>query len=209
MGNGGREARRTEKVERFKREQAAKARRRRFGIIGAIAGAVALATIVVIAVVLTPPAADPADAALEGVQTFTNASTHVTDAVDYAQSPPAGGPHNPIWLNCGAYSQQVPDENAVHSMEHGAVWLTYDPDALSDDELSSLLQLVPATYAIISPYPGMSTPVAISAWNAQLKLDTVDADRIDAFIETYWQSGDAPEPGAACTGGVDGPGRIA
>lgn len=153
-----------------------------------------------IAVVLTPPAANPEDTAREGVQTFSDASTHVTGAVDYEQSPPAGGPHNRVWLNCGAHSQQVPDENAVHSLEHGAVWLTYDPDALEDAELSGLLQLVPATYATISPYPGMSTPVAISAWNAQLKLDSVDADQIDAFIETYWQSAVTREPGAACTG---------
>jgi hypothetical protein len=54
--------------------------------------------------------------------------------VDYPQSPPVGGPHNPIWQNCGFYSKPVRDEYAVHSMEHGAVWITYSPTFLVHDQ---------------------------------------------------------------------------
>jgi hypothetical protein len=58
-------------------------------------------------------------------------SLHVGGNIDYDQDlgiPPAGGPHNPSWQNCGFYDELVRDENAVHSLEHGAVWITYQPD---------------------------------------------------------------------------------
>ena len=145
---------------------------------------------------------------IEGVETFDNGTDHVTGEVDYPQNPPAGGPHNQAWLNCGVYDQVQVDEHAVHSMEHGAVWITYDAEALTDAEVETLREYVPGTYGLMSPYEGMDTPITLSAWNAQLKLDSVDDPRIEQFFEAYWRSPDVPEPGAACTGAVDGPGRV-
>jgi hypothetical protein len=141
------------------------------------------------------------------VQTFDNLeATHVTGTVDYPMSPPAGGPHNQVWLNCGVYSEQVPNENAVHDLEHGAVWITYQPD-LPQSEIDKLKAKTPSTYAVLSPYEGLDAPYAISAWGAQLKLTDPDDPALQAFIDKYWRSADAPEPGAPCTGGVDGPGK--
>ena len=53
---------------------------------------------------------------------------HVTGPVDYTITPPVGGPHNAVWMNAGVYTKPVPTERAVHNLEHGAVWITYDPD---------------------------------------------------------------------------------
>lgn len=201
-----RAAKREEKVAAFKRDQARRERNRRFGIWGGIGGGiVAVAAIVALIVVTSIP---PAPIVITGVQTFANEATHVTGAVDYPQNPPAGGPHASAWLNCGIYDEPVPNENAVHSLEHGAVWVTYDP-ALSDAEVQALRAAVPSTYSVLSPYPGLDAPVVISAWDAQVKLDGVDDPRLQAFIQTYWKSPNAPEPGAACTGAVDAPGRVA
>ena len=130
-------------------------------------------------------------------------SDHVTTAVSYEQQPPAGGEHNPVWLNCGVYADAVPNENAVHSMEHGAVWITYSPD-LSTDDVDQLRAVTPDTYAMLSPYPGLDSPVVISAWGKQLRLDDVDDRRLEAFIREYRLGQQAPEPGAACSGGSDG-----
>ena len=86
------------------------------------------------------------DALPPGTQVFAeNDHTHVTGLVTYDRVPPAGGPHNPVPLNCGVYSQAVPNENAVHSLEHGAVWITYQP-TLPPDQLASLQQLVVSHY---------------------------------------------------------------
>lgn len=201
-----RAAKREEKVAQFKREQARRARNRRLGIWGGIGGGVvAVAAIVALIVVTSIP---PAPIVIPGVQTFANEATHVTGAVDYPQDPPAGGPHSSAWLNCGIYEQPVPNENAVHSLEHGAVWITYDP-ALSEADVAALRAAAPSTYSIVSPYPGLGAPAAISAWDAQVTLDGVDDPRLADFITTYWKSPNAPEPGAACSGALDAPGRIA
>jgi hypothetical protein len=130
----------------------------------------------------------------------------VGGALDYTMSPPAGGPHNAVWLNCGVYSEPVPNENAVHDLEHGAVWITYAPD-LSQSDIDKLKAKTPSTYAVLSPYEGLDAPIAISAWGAQLKLTDPDDPALQAFIDRYWRAADAPEPGAPCTGGVDAPGK--
>ena len=59
-----------------------------------------------------------------------------------------------MWLNCGIYDQPVPNENAVHSLEHGAVWVTYDATTVSGDELDALKSQLPSTYIVLSPYEG-------------------------------------------------------
>ena len=49
--------------------------------------------------------------------------------------PPVGGDHNPVWMNCDGdvYKKPIPDVNAVHSLEHGAVWVTYNDKAPAAD----------------------------------------------------------------------------
>ena len=197
---------RAAQLEAFKKREAAQKRGRVLTIVLSILAAVAVVVVVVVVIVVnTQP--KPADAALGQVQTFPNLEqTHVQGAVDYPMSPPAGGPHNPAWLNCGVYDQPVPNENAVHSLEHGAVWITYSPD-LPTADLDKLKALTPDSYAVLSPYEGLDTPIAISAWGAQLKLDDPDDPQLQAFIDRYWRASDAPEPGAPCTGGLDAPGK--
>ena len=133
-------------------------------------------------------------AEVEGVETFTNETLHVEEPVDYPQSPPAGGPHNPAWLNCGIYGEPQQNENAVHSLEHGAVWVTYDASQVTGDELDALKAEMPSSYAILSPYEGLDSPIVMSAWNAQLKLDSADDERIPQFFEEYWRNQNVPEP---------------
>ena len=170
-----------------------------------------MVALLIVSIVLTPqPASYSAGgdgAEIEGVETFDNASGHVEGTVDYPQTPPAGGEHNQVWLNCGVYDQPVPNENAVHSMEHGALWVTYDP-GLDDAELSALRAKLPSTYVVLSPFEGLPSPIVLSGWNTQLQVDDADDPRIAQFLEEYWKSQDVPEPGAACTGAFDAPGKV-
>ena len=128
---------------------------------------------------------------------------HVIEAVDYEQTPPVGGAHNPLWLNCGVYDERIPSENAVHSMEHGAAWITYDP-SLSDEEVALLEERTPSTYAILSPFEGLPSPVVVSAWGRQLVLESAEDPRLQLFLEEFRQGGVAPEIGAPCDGASDG-----
>ena len=207
-----RAAQRLEKVEAYKKERARKARNRRIGIISAVVASLAVVALVVTTIVLTAPksstyTAGGSGAEIEGVETFTNTAGHTDQPVTYAQTPPAGGEHNPAWLNCGVYTEQPPSENAVHALEHGAVWVTYDP-SMSDDDVATLRSKLPGTYVILSPFEGLPSPVVLSGWNVQLQVDSVDDERISEFMEEYWRSEKVPEPGASCTGAIDGPGKV-
>ena len=221
-----REARRLEKVEAFKKQQARERRNRRIGWIAGIAGGVAvLGLVVTVVVVNSVPKPDPATITIEGLKEYpaitggghvdVNADgTPVTPApnVDYEtaynMNPPAGGDHWAGWLNCGVYNEPQQSERAVHALEHGAVWVTYDPAALSQGDIDSLVNKVPDTYIIVSPYPGLPTPVVASAWGAQVQLEGVNDERLGDFIDKFWLSPEAPEPGALCTGAIDGPGKV-
>jgi hypothetical protein len=143
---------------------------------------------------------------IAGVETYRNLPGHTESPVTYPQTPPAGGEHHPTWLNCGIYNEPVPNVYAVHSMEHGAVWVTYDRN-LSADALAALRDHLPSTYVVLSPYGGLPAPIVLSAWNAQLRLESPDDPRLPRFFEEYWRNQNVPEPGAPCTGGSDGPGR--
>lgn len=211
-----RAAERQRQLEEFKKREARSKRNRRILTWAGVAVGVAAVALLITAIVVAPKDTSPAaggeggsgTGAIEGVQTFSyQGGGHVEGEVDYAETPPAGGDHNAVWLNCGVYGQPVPNENAVHSLEHGAVWVTVDPD-LPADELGKLTAELPTSYVVLSPYDGLPSPIVLSAWNAQLQVDDAADPRIAQFIEQYWQSSAAPEPGAPCSGAYDAPGKL-
>ncbi|WJZ68521.1 MULTISPECIES: DUF3105 domain-containing protein [Kocuria] len=170
----------------------------------------AVAALVAVAVINDPPPQAREDIEIAGLQTFGDlGNSHVEAAVDYEQAPPVGGDHASAWLNCGVYTEPVPEENAVHALEHGAVWAAYDPSALSEDQVEALRQAVPDTYVVLSPYEDLGAPIMVSAWGAQVAVDSPEDERLEQFVTKYWQSPEAPEPGASCTGGIDAPSRVA
>ena len=141
------------------------------------------------------------------VETFDvgPAGDHTEASVDYDQTPPAGGPHNPVWQNQGFYTEPVRNETAVHTLEHGAVWVTYQPD-LPQAQKNRIRELVEGqTCMLASPYPDLSSPVMASAWGKQLSVENADSPDLERFIRAYRQGPQTPEPGAACTGGVGAP----
>lgn len=144
------------------------------------------------------------DASLGDVKTYEGlTANHVETEVTYQQTPPVGGDHNAIWQNCGVYTQPLKNMHAVHSLEHGAVWITYSTTMPQDqvDRLKAYVENVP--FMMLSPYTeDMGAPIALSAWGHQLKLDSVDDTKIGAFIREYKQGPQTPEPGAACSGGT-------
>jgi hypothetical protein len=129
--------------------------------------------------------------------------SHTTDDVTYEQNPPAGGAHAPVWLACGVYDEPVRDESAVHDLEHGTVWITHDPE-LSEDDRAALAEQLPDN-GIMSPRDGLPSPVVVTVWGAQLRLDGADDRRLGLFIEEYGDGHTAPEYGVSCQGGTPDP----
>jgi hypothetical protein len=145
------------------------------------------------------------------VQTWDKLSrNHVQTPVTYPMTPPVGGDHNPVWLTCmgNVYDKPVQNENAVHSLEHGVVWVTYDPARVDTAGVAALRALVTSRYAgaeryvILSPYPGLPAPVVASAWGVQLRATSPSDTRVRDFIDYFRTGPQTPESGARCTGGV-------
>ncbi len=175
--------------------------RRTYTIVGVIA---ALFLAGFIALVVIDARQKAASSPPGEVQTYDvgPAGDHSQKDVDYEQSPPAGGEHNPVWQNEGFYDQPIRDENAVHTLEHGAVWIAYSPD-LSADQKDRVRELVEKqTCVLASPYPDLDSPIVASAWGKQLALENADSPDLERFIRAYRQGPQTPEPGATCTNGT-------
>ncbi|MFC7617201.1 DUF3105 domain-containing protein [Actinokineospora soli] len=123
--------------------------------------------------------------------------------VAYDHLPPLGGAHDFYWAPCmgQVFTVAVRTEHFVHSMEHGAVWITYDPEKVTGDDLEPLVRLVEGQpYLVMSPFPGQGKAVSAQAWGRQLQVDAVDDPRIPEFIAATRGNPDlSPEPGRAAT----------
>jgi hypothetical protein len=118
---------------------------------------------------------------------------------------PAGGPHDEIWQNCGFYGTEVRSENAVHSLEHGAVWITYEP-GIAEDQVNVLRGFTGGfDKVLVSPVPGQGSPIIVTAWANQLELTDAGDARLAQFVNEFEGSRDAPEPGGRCNGGIGTP----
>jgi len=192
-------------AEELRRADARRERRRNVLIFG---GATVLVVLIIGGAVWgVRSAQDAAVAPIEGVvQVEDQSANHVPDhPIVATELPPTGGDHSPTVQNCGVYDTPVAVENAVHSLEHGAVWLTYRPD-LSQEDIAALQDLAQGrSYLLVSPFPEQASPVVATAWGHQLKLDSVDDSRLERFLKRYVNGKQAPEPGAPCTGGIGNP----
>jgi cyclophilin family peptidyl-prolyl cis-trans isomerase len=143
---------------------------------------------------------------IPGEQTFDyQGGNHAEGPIEYAEEPPVGGTHNPVWQDCGFYDEPIPNETAVHSLEHGAVWITYRPD-LPADEVALLRRLAESDkYILVSPYPDLPAPVVVTSWNHQLRLESAADPRLEEFVRRYRRNPETtPELNAVCSGGFSG-----
>lgn len=145
---------------------------------------------------------------IEGLNRYTiTDQEHVEGAVAYEMTPPAGGKHANVWVACNGnvYRQPIVKEQAVHALEHGAVWITYQP-SLGAEQIAALEKKVRG-YTFMSPLAEQGAPVILTAWNNQLSLQTADDPRVDQFLAKFRQGRQTPEPGATCNavpGGMQG-----
>jgi len=136
---------------------------------------------------------------IDGLETFSRTDrTHTNQPVEYERTPPVGGPHTPTWLACNGevYDQPVDIEKAVHSLEHGAVWITYQPN-LATSTVVKLKENV-GRYTFMSPLSEQDAPIKLTAWGNQLSVKSVNDPRIGEFLSAFRKGPQTPEPGANC-----------
>jgi hypothetical protein len=128
---------------------------------------------------------------------------HVSGTIKYDSSPPVGGNHNGFWADCSGtvYDKAIANENAVHMLEHGAIWITYNAKTLPASELTALKTYVAGVDRLaLSPYPNLKTPISLQSWGYQLFLNKADDPRIAQFIATLkYNQKVTPEYGATCS----------
>ncbi len=233
--------------EELQRRLASRTRRRRLGV-ASIAAGVAVAAV---AIALGPSggdiptpdqllrrAADAADAAGCGDVTTTapfdppdQDRTHIGGGEisgpplsAYPTTPPASGPHADVPLPAGVYGSLTLSElyRSIHSLEHGAAVVWYDPAAPPDrvDELIAFYDRrlqdadVGQDRVIVAPYDFPGDPngilpdgseMALVAWHRLRTCANVDLAVAFDFTSQYASptaagreyQGEAPEPGGA------------
>ena len=138
----------------------------------------------------------------EGIEVYPATTNKTVEGpIEYDQTPPTNGNHDPLWQNCGFYEKPVKDRHAVHSLDHGVVWITYRPE-LSSGQVDKLRSYGEEDYVIVSPYPGQDAPVIATSWRVQLELDGADDTRLRKFVDGFRISEIAPLSGNRCVGGV-------
>ncbi|MGW1286746.1 DUF3105 domain-containing protein [Streptomyces sp. NPDC002586] len=214
-------AARKARIEEMRRVERARERRGRILTIGA--SVVIVAGLVVGGVVLVNSQSGKKDTASDtkggssgdsghwttgkdGVQAWSGklARTHVPNKVSYPMHPPVGGNHNQIWATCNGtvYTKALQDENAVHSLEHGAVWVTYTDKASKADVDALAAKVKKTPYSLMSPYENQAAPLVLSAWGHQVTVKSATDPEVNKFFAAYVQGPQTPEPGAACTNGA-------
>jgi hypothetical protein len=210
-------AARQARIAEMRRAEQARERRNRILTIGV--SVVIVAGLVVGGVVLVRSQSDDSgDAASDdkttgkfvtgsdGVRKWegTLSRNHVKTDVEYSVEPPVGGDHHQAWMNCNGdvYTEELNNVNAVHSLEHGAVWVTYNSkaDKADVDKLAEKVKKTP--YTLMSPNEKQKDPIMLTAWGHQRTVTGADDANVDKFLQTYVQGEQTPEKGAACTGGL-------
>ena len=130
-------------------------------------------------------------AALAKVETFPNdGQEHLPLGTPnrYRTDPPVSGNHWPIWADPGRYTQAIPNEALVHSLEHGHIVIYIDrPNA----EGVRLLTLWANMYRgmwdglVVVPRANLGTGVILTAWTKMLRLPDFDPAAAAAFIDQF------------------------
>lgn len=186
-----------------------------FGLFFAIAGVtIGLAGLIFFLVIPDLFSSDPRpgdSVELPAGSEATRHTTNVADLVGNPGEPPVGGPHfggpecvppryGPFCgpLPYGIYDHQVADGNAIHSLEHGIVWITYDPELIAGEALQ-LLEDVANDFrrdVILSPREPSALPIYAVSWGRILRIDGTNGVEVDAlrdFIDANRNR--SPEPG--------------
>ncbi|WP_375500881.1 DUF3105 domain-containing protein [uncultured Jatrophihabitans sp.] len=146
----------------------------------------------------------PAAAKISGVTYRVEGEhTHVEGDIKYDTTPPVGGDHSQYWADCTGtvYSKAIANENAVHMLEHGAVWITYNKDKLSAAQVTTLAKNVSGIDRMaMSPYPNLKTAISLQSWGYQLFVNSPTDPRIAQFIAALkYNQKTTPEYGATCS----------
>jgi Protein of unknown function (DUF3105) len=129
----------------------------------------------------------------------------------YASTPPTSGPHDPTPLPAGAYPTPPPVTRTIHSMEHAAVVIWFDPTGASvtqpEGQLRAIIEFLSTgnrgDHVIVAPYayPDQGsagrlqpdTKMALVAWHRLQTCKEISLSVAQAFVDAFRFDPDAPD----------------
>jgi len=118
-----------------------------------------------------------------------------TNGSGYNSNPPSSGPHWQGPAKNGFYDTALPDQQLIHNLEHGHIWIAYKPDV--GDEVKNKLKEISQKEdwkVVVAPREANDVKVASVAWGRVLKMDEPDYAKIEDFITTYRNRGPEKTP---------------
>ena len=111
---------------------------------------------------------------------------------EYNSNPPTSGWHYGQPAEWGVYTKELPDEQLIHNLEHGGIWIAYKPDL--SEEIKKKLEEFYKKYGrkiIVTPRAKNDSDIALAAWN---HLDTFGVaeysdERVEKFIKAFRNKG--------------------
>jgi len=120
---------------------------------------------------------------IQGRDHIADGATHTP----YNSNPPSSGSHYTSTARGGFYEEPLPDEQVIHNLEHGDVWIAYHPDI--SGEAKEKLESFAGQYVVVSPRSENEGGVSLVAWGRvdtfDIENEFVDESRIRDFISRY------------------------
>jgi hypothetical protein len=133
----------------------------------------------------------------------------------FSSVPATSGSHWTDPAQWGVYAPATPayEAQVVHNLEHGGIVVWYQPALLNPEGIQALTDYVHQQVRgakfkmILSPWTGQDFghPIAVTAWNWLLYLDSADIGQVRAFVDAHY--GKAPEPNGGPGQSVEDPVR--
>ena len=110
----------------------------------------------------------------------------------YNSNPPTSGPHYAQPAVKRFYDEVLPDEQLIHNLEHGEIWISYkDTSEATKDELRAI-QARNSGSVIVTQRPSNSQNICLASWIRVLCMDVLDVDTTANFIKANKNL--SPEP---------------
>jgi Protein of unknown function (DUF3105) len=166
-------------------------------------GGVLLLGAVVLVVILLFGGKGTNGTSANGVQQVDDGRGHIAEGTSggpYSSVPASSGKHWPTPADWGVYTTPLPEERVLHNMEHGGIIIFYQPSKLNAAGVAALTtwarqQITTERFKVIlTPWAGadFGHPIAVTAWDWLLYLDTPNTDSVRTFLDAHYQK--SPEP---------------
>lgn len=120
---------------------------------------------------------------IQGRDHIANGAEHPS----YNSNPPSSGWHYASPARGGFYDEPLPDEQVIHNLEHGDIWIAYHPRV--SDEVKSILKKFAGRYVVVSPRSENEGDISLVAWGRvdtfSVENEILDEKRVKDFISRY------------------------